>query len=255
MRSLSLRGTLALLGALAAAGSLQPSPAVAVPTAAFTIRAVAIPRFPGTGDILGAGAVIQGTAKISGTEYGGAAPPLLGVRFYAPHGAVLNPRGFATCSPTVLEQSGPRLCPRRSVAGPKGFAIGTVSFGEERVPERASVQPFFAPGGGLTAFIDGTTPVLVEVLAKARLLQSSPPFGPELTGEIPLIETVPGALDASFEEGAVSVGAAYKLGGRTVSYITLPKRCPPGGWPTKAEVSFLGGATAQATYTMPCPPR
>lgn len=256
MRSASLRLTLAFLGSLGVAGFTQPSPAVAVPAATFTIRALAIPGFPGTGDILGAGAVLQGTAKISGTEYGGAPPPLLGVKFYAPAGAVLDSHGFATCSPAVLEQSGPQMCPRRSVAGPKGFAIGTVSFGGERVPERASVQPFFAPGGGLTAFVDGTTPVLVEVLAKARLARSSaPPFGPELTGEIPLIETVPGALDASVEEGTVSVGAAYKLRGRTVAYITLPKKCPSGGWPTKAEASFLGGATVQATYTMPCPAR
>jgi hypothetical protein len=256
-RSRCVRGTAALLCALGAAGLLGFSPASANPTLMYKLRAVAIPGFPGTGYALGAGAAIQAWVKVSGTEYAGASPPLTGVKFFGPRGAVLDSKGFATCMPAVLEQSGPRGCPKRSAAGPKGFALGTVSFGGERVPERVSVQPFFAPRGEFTVFIDGTTPTLLEVLAKGRLLgsSSSSSYGPELVGEIPLIETVPEAPYASFEEGVVSAGAAYRLGGKTISYITLPKRCPRGGWPTKAELSFLGGATAQATYTMPCPAR
>lgn len=227
---------------------------LAAPSASLKLVARAIPGVPGTGYRLGAGALIEGTAKVTGTEYGGSPPPLTGIRVYAPPGTVLRPQGFATCAPSVLERDGPAQCPKRSAAGPKGSAVGTVSFGGERVPETVSVQPFFAPGGGETAFIDGTTPVLVEILATAHMVaSSSPPFGPEFTGAIPLIETVPGALDASFQEGTVSVGAAYRHGGRVVSYITLPKRCPRPGWPTKLELDFLGGAEAQATYTMPCP--
>jgi hypothetical protein len=40
---------------------------------------------------------------------------------------------------------------------------------------------------------------------------------------LPLVETVPGALDASILSFKVTVGAAYKKGKKTVSYITLPK--------------------------------
>jgi len=69
----------------------------------------------------------------------------------------------------------------------------------------------------------------------------------------PLIETVPGAPDASVLEGTIRVGAAYRHGGNTISYITLPKKCSQGGLPLKAELSFLGGATAEASYKMPCP--
>jgi hypothetical protein len=71
--------------------------------------------------------------------------------------------------------------------------------------------------------------------------------------EIPLIETVPGALDASILEGTVRVGAAYKQGKRTVSYVTLPDSCAKAAWPVKVELGFLGGASAQTTYDMPCP--
>lgn len=212
-----------------------------------------IPGFPGTGDILGAGAVVRAEGAISGTEYGGSPPPLIGLKFYAPTGTKLHPQGFATCAPSVLENNGPGSCPKRSIAGPKGFAVGTVSFGGERVQETASVQPFFAPGGGVEAFVDGATPVSIEILAKGHFVDSSPPFGVELIGEVPLIETVPGAPDASFEEGTISGGAAYKQGKKTISYITMPNKCPRGGWPVKAELSFFGGATAQASYKMPCP--
>jgi hypothetical protein len=229
--------------------------AAATPTLTFQVAALPIPGFPGTGDILGAGAVIQGKGTVSGAEYGGFPPPITEVKFYAPAGSKIHPQGFATCTPSVIEASGPEPCPKQSIAGPKGFATGVVSFGAERVHETASVQPFFAPGGNLEFFVDGKTPVVLEILGVGHIVNASPPFGLELLGEVPLIETVPGAPDASFEEGDISVGAAYKQGKKTISYLTLPKRCPPGGFPAKVEVSFLGGATAEVTDQIPCPRR
>lgn len=248
----------AFLIALGIAGSLFSfvAGASAVPSASFKIVARPLPGIPGTGYRLGTGALLEGTAKVVGSEYGGSPPPLIGIKYYAPPGTVLHPQGFATCAPALLEQQGPARCPKRSAAGPKGSAIGTVTFGGERVPETVSIQPFFAPGGGVTAFIDGTTPVLVEILATAHMLAtSSLPFGPEFTGAIPLIETVPGALDASFQEGTVRIGASFRQRGRVVSYVTLPKKCSGGGWLSKAVLDFLGGAETEAVYTMPCPRR
>jgi hypothetical protein len=229
--------------------------AAATPTLTFQVTALPIPGFPGTGDILGAGAMIQGKGTVSGTEYGGFPPPVTEIKFYAPAGSKVHPQGFATCAPSVIEASGPALCPKQSIAGPKGSATGIVSFGGERVLETASVQPFFAPGGNLAYFVDGKTPVSLEVLGVGHVVDASSPFGLEIFGEVPLIETVPGAPDASFEEGVISIGAAYRQGKKTISYLTLPKRCPQGGFPAKVEVSFLGGATAQVTDQISCPRR
>jgi len=229
--------------------------ASAAPTFTLRTKALPIPGFPGTGDFLGAGAIIEVEGKISGTEYGGFAPPVTGIRYYAPAGAKLHPQGFTTCAPAIIEQSGPQKCPKKSAAGPKGSGVGVVSFGGERVQETASVQPFFAPGGNLEFFVQGTTPVVVEILATGYVTSSPPPFGIEVVGNLPLIETVPGALDASLKEGTVKVGGAYRRGKKTVSYVTIPKTCPKGGWPVKVELSFLGGATAEASYVMPCPKR
>jgi hypothetical protein len=253
VRSLCARAAVPGLALLALTGLGLPAGAAATPAITIKTKALPIPGFPGTGNKLGAGAAIEGEATVTGTEYGGFPPPLTGIRFFAPAGARLHPQGFATCSQSALEQSGPSACPAKSVAGPKGSATGIVSFASERVQETASVQPFFAPGGGLEAFVDGASPVSIEIVAAAHFVNASPPYGLEFTADVPLIETVPGALDASFIRGRLEVGAAYKRGRKTISYVTLPPRCPRGGWPIRLEESFLGGATAQATSKMPCP--
>lgn len=243
---------LALLGL---AGAAQ-----AAPTITLKGEAVSIPGVPNSGNKLGAPAALKTEFTISGTEYGGFPAPLIGVKFYGPANAKLVTQGFATCSPTALEKSGPSACPKKSQAGPKGSATGVVSFGTERVSETLSVQPFFAPGGGLAFFADGTTPVSIELVSKGKIVTSAAPYGPTVLAEIPLVETVPGALDGSAKEISVTVGAAYKKGKKTVSYITVPKTCPKGGFPLKAVMEFgsisnphVLGETAEATYKAPCP--
>jgi hypothetical protein len=227
--------------------------ASAAPTITFKAKAVPIPGFPHTGNILGAGAAVQTEFTISGTEYGGFPPPLTGVTVLFPNGVKLHPQGFAACPENTIKEKGPSACPKKSAAGPKGSASGVVSFGTERVAETVSVQPFFASGGGLEFFVDGTSPVSIEILSKGTITNSSPPFGPKFVGEVPLIESVPGALDASAKTINVTVGSAYKQGKKTVYYGSLPKKCPKGGFPLKAEMSFLGGSTATAEYKAPCP--
>jgi hypothetical protein len=249
----SLRRTSTSLAMLGLAVLGLSTTASAAPTFTYKTTAFPIPGFPGTGDILGAAADFQLEGKISGTEYGGFPPPLIGLKYYGPAGAKLSPQGFATCAAATLEKEGPGLCPKKSIAGPQGFGVGVVSFGTERVQEKASIQPFFAPGGNLEFFVDGKTPVSLEILTTGHVVSSPPPFGPTVIGEIPLIETVPGALDASAEEATIRVGAAYRQGKKMISYLTVPKKCPKGGLPTKVELSFLGGATAEASYKMPCP--
>jgi hypothetical protein len=236
---------LAVLG-LAASAS-------AAPTITFKAQAVPIPGVPGTGNILGAGAALQTNFTISGTEYGGYPPPLIGAKVFGPAGSKIQTQGFATCAPNVIQEKGPSACPKKSSAGPKGSASGVVSFGTERVAETVAVLPFFAPGNGLEFYVDGVTPVSIEILSKGHIVTSPAPYGPTFLAEVPLIESVPGALDASAKEINIKVGAAYKKGKKTVSYLTVPKKCPKGGFPLKAVLEFLGGSSAEATYSAPCP--
>jgi hypothetical protein len=253
MKLVTLRRTSVSLVVLGLAVPGLSATASAAPTFTYKTKAYPIPGFPGTGDFLGAHTLFQLEGKISGTEYGGFPPPLIGIKYYGPAGAEQNPQGFATCAPATIEKEGPGLCPKRSIAGPQGFGVGVVSFGGERVQERASIQPFFAPGGDLEFFVDGRTPVSLELLTMGHVVNSPPPFGPTTIGEVPLVETVPGAPDASAEEATIRVGAAYRRGRKTFSYLTVPKKCPKGGLSTKVQLTFLGGATAEASYQMPCP--
>jgi hypothetical protein len=227
--------------------------ASAAPTITLKAKAVPIPGFPHTGNILGAGAALQAEYTISGTEYGGFPPPLIGVKFYGPASAKLHPQGFGTCAPSAIETTGPSACSKASKAGPTGSANGVVSFGTERVAETVSIQPFFAPGGNLEFFADGTSPVSIEILSKGKVVNSSPPFGPTVEAEVPLVESVPGALDASVKSINVQVGAAYKKGKKTVYYATIPKTCPKGGFPIKAELSFVNEPIVTVTTKSPCP--
>jgi hypothetical protein len=239
-----------LLVSLALAASASAAPTV-------TLKASAIPisGFPGTGDILGAGTEVQTKVTISGTEYGGFPSPMTGLNVYAPVGVKLNPGGFATCAPVVLEVTGASGCPKRSSAGPQGVGLGVVAFGGERVPESVSIRQFFAPGGGLTFYVEGRTPASFQVVEPAHWVPASAPFGRELIVEVPLIETVPGGDDASVLSFTVKVGAAYWRGRKMVSYITQPNKCPRGGFPARMELHFLSGATVTVGDKVPCPKR
>jgi hypothetical protein len=258
MRRASIR--LALLG-LAVATLGLPAAAGAAPKVTLRVKAVPIPKnpssnggptFPGTGNLLGAGTDVEAEFKISGTEYGGFPSPLTGVVFYTPKGSKLTTAGFTTCSAAILESHEVQKCPKKSVAGPKGEAGGVVSFGGTRVHETLSVQPFFESGGNLAFYAEGTSPASIELLSTGKFGSASG-SGPVLTTEVPLVSTVPGAPYGSVEFIKVKVGAAFMKGKKLVSYGTLPKKCPKGGFPVKAELKFLSGEVVTVTAKPPCP--
>lgn len=248
--------TLLVLGALVpiALAALAPV-AAAAPAVTFKATAIPIPGFPGTGNILGAGAEVETEATIAGTEYGGFPSPLVLLTIDSPAGTKVDSAGFATCTQAVLQADGPQGCPKQSSAGPVGEGLGIVSFGHEQVKEKVSIQGFFAPGNTLLFFVDGTTPTSLEIIEKAHWVSGSLPFGPEAIVELPLVETVPGALDASVLSFKVTIGTAYKRGKKTISYITLPRKCPRAGPLIKAEFKFDSGESTTVTYKPPCPKR
>jgi hypothetical protein len=229
-----------------------------LPTVKFKAEAVPIPGFPHTGNILGAGAALQVHYTIAGSEYGGFPAPLVGVNFYTPAGTEIHPRAFASCPPARLQNIGPGACPRRSRLTIAGTALGIVSFGDERVQERASIQAFLAPGGTMEFYTQGSSPVSLEFLAPSHVAPAPAPYAQKFVTAVPLIETVPGAPDASTLSVDVKVGAAYRKRGRPIYYGTVPKRCPRGGFPLRSELLFAGiGGLAPQTVRVatkaPCP--
>jgi hypothetical protein len=239
-----------------------PGVASAAPTVTFKAAAVPIPGFPHTGNIFGAGAALQGEFTISGNEYGGYPPPLIGVNVFLPTGSKLHPQGFPTCSDKIIvEEKEPSKCPKKSKAGPIGHADGFVVFGTERVPEEVSIESFYAPGGGLNFYVAGHTPASIEIVSTGKFqnLGGAGGFGPEAAVQVPLIETVPGAADASTSKIVTKLGSAVKVGKKTIYYGTLPKSCPKHHLTIKAEMTFAENGnpatpeTVTKEYNAPCP--
>ncbi len=143
-------------------------------------------------------------------------------------------------------------CPKKSIAGPKGEAGGVVSFGDTRVHEKLTVQPFFEEGGSLGFYAEGREPAVIELLSTGKFTSASG-SGPVVKAEVPLVSTVPGAPYGSVEFIKVKVGAAFMQGKKLVSYGTIPKKCPKGGFPVKAELTFFSGETVSVTAKPPCP--
>jgi hypothetical protein len=239
-----------------------PAAASAVPVVKIKGEAVPIPGFAHTGNILGAGAAVHAEATISGTEYFGAPPPLIGVTAWLPSGVKLHPQGFPTCPvKVILEEATPDKCPQGSSAGPIGKVYGVVTFGTERVPETAEIFSFFIPGDGIGFLTVGHSPVSLEVPTSGQLenLGGGEGFGPKLVTPVPLVATVPGAPYASVEAISITLGAARHEHGKTVFYGRVPMKCPRGGFPVRAQFTFAeDGETSRpesvsVDYDAPCP--
>jgi hypothetical protein len=225
------------------------------PTVTLIAKAVPIKGFPGTGNKLGAGAALEAKYSIKGSESaGGVVSQITHVNFFLPKGTKINQKGFVTCSAATLENIGPSGCPKKSQASPVGRAGVVDPIGGELVKENATLQAFFAPGGGLQFYANAASPISAQLLvAKGRIMTAKAPYGPELNTAVELVQSVPGAPPVSTESINIKVGAAYKKGKKTVSYGTLPTKCPRGGFPVKSEITFATGATVTTVYKAPCP--
>ena len=178
------------------------------------------------------------------------------INFYLPAGTRLHSAGFVTCKPATLENFGPAACPRKAQASPVGSAGVVDPIGGELVRERATLQAFFAPGGGLQFYVNAASPISAQLLvARGRFSAARGAYGPELSTDVQEVDSVPGAPPVSTESIDVKVGAAYRAHHRVISYGTMPARCPRRGFAVKSEVTFASGETATVVYRAPCPAR
>ncbi|HEV3093570.1 MAG TPA: hypothetical protein VGY30_03550 [Solirubrobacteraceae bacterium] len=248
--------TCAAIAALALTSVAQATPQVSVKA-----KIVPIPvnpnapkkTYPKTGNILGAPAALETQTTIKGNEYFGGPSPIVSVVAYLPNGVKLNPKAFSICSKAILESHEVQKCPRKSIASPLGEVQGMVSFGSSRVFEKATVQAFFSAGNKLAFFAEGREPALIEVLSTGGFSTASKPFGQKLSVAVPLVATVPEAPYASEMSIKIKIGAAYMKSGKLISYGTVPKTCPKGGFPGKVELKFFSGETVTNTIKVPCP--
>ncbi len=205
--------------------------AAAAPTVTFA------PEF--TSGQLGGPGSVSANLKVEGTEYGGFPPPISEIVLRLPAGTTIAQGDHPTCSTQVLEQTGPSGCHRASRAGSLGEVSAIVSFGSERVEEEATLESFFAPEGRLDFFVNGHSPVSLEILGTATVA------GNVITIQVPLVSTVPGAPYASIRAIGFRFGETEpeEAASQLVSGLTLPATCPTGSVSWSSTVTFDEGGS------------
>ncbi|MCW3067487.1 MAG: hypothetical protein JWL67_112 [Solirubrobacterales bacterium] len=208
-------------------------------------------------DALGARTAFTFAFRLQVAEEG-VPPPLRRMVVHLPAGLGVNLDGVPACGVGRLRRSGPRGCPPRSLIG-RGHATLEVHAGSQAIPEQALAWALRIPDRGgrpaLALFTRGTTPLQQQAISTATLSPDGPPYGLKITVAIPAIRTVVYEPDASITSFSLTLGAvgttprAHAAAGA----VTVPRRCPAGGFPFAADFSFADYTTSRATARVPCP--
>jgi hypothetical protein len=218
-------------------------------------------------DKLGAPTNVHGTATI-GTTTGTLPSPIIETTVMGPAGLAVDVKGVGTCSPAKLEATlEPNVCPKDSKAG-FGGGVGEYELAKEVRKEPFTLNFYRAPNEDghlvLLAFLNAVSPVSVQLVLTAQVVQEPKPYGLGFTFKVPIIETLPGASPATAESIYITLGAPNAAyfetvhGKRTLVHvkgIVVPKQCPRGGFPYKTVIGFADGTANTVTGTIRCPPK
>lgn len=219
-----------------------------------------------TPERLGASTTIALNVRVEAAE-GTVPPPLRSVALRYPEnlGIALSGLGLETCTASTLETQGPQGCPANSVMG-RGSALGEIPFGPEVIRERAYVTVVRAEDedGHIALLFDaqGISPVVANIVFPGELLPAGRPYGGEISLSVPLVPSLPEAPDVAVVALEATIGPRgltyYEQShGAYIPYtpkgILLPDRCPRGGFPFAAALSFEGGQRSLATTRVRCP--
>jgi hypothetical protein len=218
-------------------------------------------------DRLGARVTAQFEFDVHSTIPGRSPAPITDFDLHLPKGinALSSALGLANCSPQMLFSGGPEGCPANSRIG-FGSAIVIVPAEREPVEEEGNVELYIGPPNPehleILFYAEGRAPVSAQLVFPGHLLEDSAPFSGQLNTDIPLVPTWPGGPNLSITRMSSTIGPLgltyYRhVRGKFVPFsprgILLPKRCPRGGFPFRADLTFLTGAQSSATTVIPCP--
>jgi hypothetical protein len=216
---------------------------------------------------LGKRTTIEFGFQVHSTTSGGVPSPLIDVDLHLPAGLGLatSTLGLAGCEPAALIAQGPVGCPANSRVG-FGSALVVVPGELEPVQEEGKLNAFLGPSNSenleVLFYAEGSAPVSAQLVFRGQVLSDDAPFGGRLDTAIPLIPTWPGGPDVAITSMTSTIGPLgltyyRQVHGRTVPFhplgIAVPKHCPRGGFPFRADIAFLDGTRASATSTVPCP--
>jgi hypothetical protein len=252
----------ALLAAVLTIGACWPTCAAATPT--VSLHAGFSPEHPG------AATTVRFAVRIEpgGQDAGEVVPPPLteaSVLYPAGLDITLSGLGVDSCSAATLEQAGPPSCPADSWMG-EGEAVAELSIHHAPFREDARIAILRGPETNehltMLFYVYDETAVSAQIILTGQLLPGSGPYGGRLQITAPLVQSLPETPDLSVGELKLVLGPPAltyyervhrKIVPYTPERIRLPERCPRGGFPFAIQLSFLGGAHAQARTAVPCP--
>ena len=219
-------------------------------------------------DRLGASTTISFGFHVETAE-GTAPPPMTKIDLRMPAGIsyTTTTLGLSICQPQALLERGIAGCSPNSRLG-YGSALVEVPFGVGAGHEIPEVQAVAgpSPNGNLVVlfYANGLSPVSAQLAFSGEVLAASGVFGTQLAVNVPLVTSVPGGPDVSIVSVQTTIGPSHltyyrHLHGRLVAFhpkgVSVPERCPRGGFPFAAEFAFQDGSSTSATTTVRCPRR
>jgi hypothetical protein len=238
--------------------ALVALPATAQATETVNLKATFSPN------ALGSPTNASGSTTFTNTA-GGLPSPITGFTLKGPAGMKIDATGTGTCNGRAIEQSGPSVCPKDSVAG-FGGGMGALRLGEQIIEEPFTLNMFLGdnrPGHiVILLYVEAISPVSIQLVFTAPVVKEPAPYGLGFHFNIPLIPTLPGASNASVLNAHLTLGAtnvAYykKVGGKRklvhVKGLILPKSCPRGGFPIETDFTFEDGSSSEVKIKTPCP--
>ncbi|HEX4837580.1 MAG TPA: hypothetical protein VFV03_03520 [Solirubrobacteraceae bacterium] len=172
--------------------------------------------------------------------------------------------GQSNCYPANLIDGGIQGCSANARIG-FGDATAIVPIGSGGIQEKASLSALMGPPAvdhlEVLFYAEALFPVFAQLVFPGVVISDTKPFGEQITTSIPLVQAWPEGPDFALETFNSTIGPLHltyhrQVSGRTISYqphgVTVPRRCPAGGYPFTALFSFQDGTHTTADYSVPC---
>jgi hypothetical protein len=231
--------------------------ACATPAASASTSGSQVPATIATSfhpDRLGSMGALTVTIDLAGGALGNS-PPLRRSVLRLPAGLGVEIPHLRSCEPHRLQLLGARGCPTQSRLG-VGRAFVQVLLGSQLLGESLSLWVFLGPLRNLQPtfemLVQGYTPFDERVLLSGTVLPDNPPYGEDLVLSIPAIPTLPFEPDAQVASMSLTIGSSRRSARESNTTIE-PARCPSGGFPFAAELTYADGSTQDVSTATPCP--
>ena len=205
-------------------------------------------------DKLGATGALTVTIDFAGGALGEPSPLRRSV-LRLPAGLGIEIPHLRSCDPHRLQLLGARGCPAQSRLG-VGRALVQAPLGSELLGESLSLWVFLGPLRNLQPTFEmlaqGYTPFDERVVLSGTVLPDNPPYGEDLVLSVPAIGTLPLEPDALLASMFLTIGSSRRSARESNTTIE-PTRCPPGGFPFAAELTYANGQAQDISKATPCP--